>query len=301
MRKTTAAISALALFALALTGCSTAPGSSAGCERSESALLSNAVKASGDIGAIKVGLTTPVRTSKVIYDDLIVGHGAAITEPEQNVVGTITLLDGATGQSLQHGAGVWSPKTMDAQFAGVGAALTCATEGSRVAFAVPAKDLPQGMAAQVGMGPDDSLVGTIDIQEVLLPKAAGSDVFNDAHGLPSVVRAPGGQPGVIIPEAPTPKKLAALTLIKGHGDKVGDGLAMFQYTSVDWNTRKEVGSSWASGVVFDRTTLPKEVMDEVSKATVGSQLMVVVPAKSGDATVYVVDVLGIVPPELVKK
>ena len=80
MRKTTAAVSALALSALVLTGCSTAPGSgAAGCERSESAALSMAVKASGDIGAAKVSLTAPMPTSKVVYDDLVVG-GQAFTE-----------------------------------------------------------------------------------------------------------------------------------------------------------------------------------------------------------------------------
>lgn len=301
MRKTTAAISALALSAIALTGCSTAPGSSAGCERGDSALLTNAMKVTGDLGAAQVALTTPVRTSKVLSDDLITGHGLAVTESEQNVVGTITFLNGANGQVLQNGAGVWSPKNLDQQFAGLGDALQCATQGSRVAFAVPAKNLPQGLAEQVGMSADDSLVGIVDLQEVLLPKATGADVFNDAQGLPSVVRAPGGQPGIIIPDGAAPTKTVAQTLIRGEGAKVGDGLAMFQYTSVGWADRKEIDSSWTKGVVTDAKTLPKEVMDQVQKATVGSQLMVVVPAKSGDATAYVVDVLGIVPPELTGK
>lgn len=301
MRKTTAALTALALSAIALTGCSAAPGSAAGCERADSALLANAVKASGEIGAPNVGLTSPVRTSRVIYDDLVTGDGRTITESEQDAVGTLTFLNGATGEVLQSGAGVWSPKTLSAQFAGIGAVLQCATQGSRVAFAVPAKELPEGMAEQAGLSGDASLVGTIDIQAVLLPRATGRSVFNDAHGLPTVVRAPGGQPGIIIPDGAAPKKTVSQTLIKGEGHEVGDGLAMFQYTSVGWADRKEIGSSWADGVVFDRTTLPKEVMAEVEKATVGSQLLVVVPGESGDATAYVVDVLGIVPPELIGK
>ncbi|MDT0157131.1 hypothetical protein Q9R19_05775 [Microbacterium sp. ARD32] len=302
MRKTTAALSALALTALALTGCSAAPDSgAAGCERSESAALSMVVKATGDIGAAKVSLSAPMPTSEVVYDDLIVGDGMAVRDGEQNAVGTLTLLNGATGQVIDSGAGVWSPQSLNEQFGGVGVALKCATEGSRVAFAIPAKDLPDGMAEQVGLKSDESIVGTLDVQEVLLPKAQGHDVFNDAHGLPTVVRAADGRPGIIIPDAAVPKKTVAQTLIEGTGEKVGDGLAMFEYTAVAWSDRTVSGSSWGQGVVYDKTTLPAEVMKRVQKATVGSQLLVVVPDDAGkDATAYVVDVLGIVPPELVQ-
>lgn len=304
MRKTTAALSALALSALALTGCSTAPGAnSAGCVRSDSASLQMAVKATGDLGAPKVSLVSPAPTTHVIYDDLIVGDGPAVRAADQDVVGTITLLSGATGQVLDQGAGVWSQKTLSSQFAGAGAVLDCATEGSRVAFAIPADSLPEGLASQAGLGANDSVVGSIDIQEVLLPSAQGRDVFNDAHGLPTVVRAPGGRPGIIVPLNPAPKKTVTQTLIAGDGAKVGDGLAMFQYTSVGWKDRTVKSTSWDTGVVFDKTTLPKQVMEQLAKATVGSQLLVVVPADKGDkgdATVYVVDVLGIVPAELVR-
>lgn len=258
------------------------------------------VKASGDIGSPRVSLAAPMPTSKVVYDDLIVGDGPAVLGEQQNAVGVMTLLNGATGQMIDTGAGVWSPETLSAQF-GAGAALHCATEGSRVAFAIPAKDLPEGMAAQAGLTAGDSIVGTIDVQEVLLTKAQGRDVFNDAQGIPSVVRAPSGQPGVIIPDGAAPKKFIAETLIAGEGAKVGKGLAMFNYTAVKWSSRAVTGSSWETGVVFDTSTLPPQVMAQVAKATVGTQLLVVDPEKTGGgAIVYVVDVLGIVPPELVR-
>lgn len=259
-----------------------------------------AVTATGDIGAAKVGLVSPVPTSHVLYDDLIVGDGPAVRESGQNVVGTMTLLSGTTGQVLQTGAVIWSPKTMDELLGAGGAALTCATQGSRVAFAIPAADLPEGMAEQAGLDAHGSLVGSIDIQEVLLPKAAGRDVFNDARGLPTVVRAPDGQPGIIIPDTTAPKKVVTQTLIEGQGAEVGDGIAMFNYTAVAWTDRTVTGSSWGSGVVHDATTLPKPVMEQIAKAAVGSQLLVVVPEDKGSATAYVVDVLGIVPPELVQ-
>jgi len=259
-----------------------------------------AVDATGDIGAAKVSLTSPVPTSHVIYDDLIVGDGPAVRESAQDVVGAVTLLSGTTGQVLQTGAVIWSADKMNEMLGGGGAALECATEGSRVAFAIPAADLPEGMADQAGLDEHGSLVGSIDIQAVLLAKAEGRDVFNDARGLPTVVRAPGGQPGIIIPDTSAPKKVVTQTLIDGQGAKVGDGTAVFNYTAVAWADRTVTGSSWESGVVYDATTLPEQVMDQVAKATVGSQLLVVVPGENGAATAYVVDVLGVLPPELVR-
>ncbi|BDZ38333.1 hypothetical protein GCM10025863_09470 [Microbacterium suwonense] len=267
------------------------------------------MNASGDIGSPQVGLSAPVVTSKPIYDDLIVGDGPAVRESAQNVVGTVTLLNGETGQALQTAAVVWSADTMSTQLGGDGEALLCATEGSRVAFAIPASDLPEGLADQAGLSADGSVVGSIDIQEVLLPRATGRDVFNDARGLPTVVRAADGRPGIIIPGSAAPAKTVVQTLIEGAGQKVGDDVAMFNYTSVDWNSRSMKSTSWDSRVVSDATTLPEAVMTQVAKATVGSQLLVVVPDDSGDsddasdsrdATAYVVDVLGIVPPELIR-
>jgi len=301
VRKTTAAFSALALSALALTGCSTAPGAdAAGCVRDDSAALRMAVNADGEIGAARVSLTTPVPTSHVIYDDLVVGDGPAVREAAQDVVGVVTLLSGTTGQVLQTGAVIWSPKTLDELLGAGGSALECATEGSRVAFAIPAADLPEGLAEQAGLDAHGSLVGSIDIQTVLLPKAEGRDVFNDARGLPTVVRAPDGRPGIIIPDTAAPSKVVTQTLIAGQGAKVGDGTAMFDYTAVSWADRTVTGSSWESGVVYDATTLPEQVMEQVAEATVGSQLLVVVPGDQGAAVAYVVDVLGILPPELVR-
>lgn len=259
-----------------------------------------AVNAAGDIGAAKVSLTSPVPTSRVIYDDLIVGDGPAVRESAQDVVGVVTLLSGTTGQVLQTGAVIWSPKKMDELLGAGGAALECATEGSRVAFAIPAAELPEGMADQAGLDAHGSLVGSLDIQAVLLPKAEGRDVFNDARGLPTVVRAPDGQPGIIIPDTSAPKKVVTQTLIAGNGAKVGDSTAMFDYTSVDWNSRTMKSTSWDSGVVYDAATLPEQVMKQVAEATVGSQLLVVVPGDKGEATAYVVDVLGVLPPELVR-
>lgn len=246
----------------------------------------------------------PVRASEVKYADLIVGDGAAITSETQNAIMARVLLNGTTGELIQQpGNSVWSPQSATAELAGVDEALRCATEGSRIVVAIPAADLAEGLPEQIGLGADDSLVAVYDVRYTLLSKAEGRDVFNAARGLPSVVRAPDGRPGIIVPGTAAPKDAVTETLIEGEGegegegDKVGDGAPMFNYTAVGWSDREVTGTSWDGQVMIDTQSLPAEVGEAISEATVGSQLMVVVPGDS-DATVYVVDVLGIIPEEL---
>ncbi|SJN22118.1 FKBP-type peptidyl-prolyl cis-trans isomerases 1 [Microbacterium esteraromaticum] len=302
MRKSTAALSALALSAFVLTGCSSAPTfDGVACDRDSSATLASSVQVSGDIGAPAASLEAQVRTGHMTYTDLIVGDGRAISSDAQSAIMTRVLLNGDTGAQIHAAVNLWSPESADAELPGVDKALECATAGSRVAVALPAKDLPEGMAAQVGIGDNGSLVAIYDIQYTLRPKAEGRDVFNDARGLPTVVRAPDGRPGIIIPDSAAPEKAVVQTLIEGDGETVADGTPLFLHTAVRWADRSVAGTTWDSGPIFDTSKLPEDALKAISEATVGSQLLVVVPGEGGDATAYVIDVLGIVPAELLQK
>ena len=299
MRKTTAALSALALSALALTGCSAAPSfDGAACDRSSSSGLAAKVEVTGAFGTPQVSVELPVRASEVKYADLIVGEGEAITTRTQNAIMSRMLVNGDTGEPIHSGVSVWSPESAAGELPGVDEALKCATEGSRVVVAIPSADLPEGMAAQIGLSGDDSLLAVYDIRYTLLPHAEGDDVFNTTRGLPSVVRAPDGRPGIIVPESSAPEKPVSETLIAGDGDEVGDGAPMFHYTAVDWDGRTVTGSSWDGAVMLNTGSLPEEVTAAISEAAIGSQIMVVVPDDADGATVYVVDVLGVIPEEL---
>lgn len=304
MRKTTAALSALALSAIALTGCSASAPSFDGvaCERDSSAALATKVQADGELGSAKVNITAPVRTSKVSYADLITGEGAAISSATQFAIVGVTLVNGNTGDILQQADTFWSPESASQQFPGLGDALECATDGSRVAAAIPSKDLPEGMSDQIGLKGNESLVVVSDVRAVMLQHAEGESVFNDANGLPTVVRAADGHPGVIVPDSAAPKKAVTQTLIKGHGDKIGADVqgsspAVVRSMSVGWKSGEVRASSWETGVE-NIGEMPEEVQKAVKQSTIGSQVMVVVPGESGDATVYVVDVVGEIPAEL---
>ncbi|HYP73970.1 MAG TPA: FKBP-type peptidyl-prolyl cis-trans isomerase, partial [Microbacterium sp.] len=129
----------------------------------------------------------------------------------------------------------------------------------------------------------------------------GQPQYNDRRGMPSVVLAPDGTPGVIVPDVAPPSDLAVELLKKGDGAKVTDAdTVRVQYTGVGWADREVISSSWEDGAsvaVAPGSTEPFAA--QLVGATVGSQLLIVIPSTSGDggtasdASIYVVDILGI--------
>lgn len=300
MRKTTAALSALALSTVVLTGCSAATPTfeGAACERDSSAALKMSVDVSGEFGSPQVSVETPVHTGHLAYADVITGKGRTITERNQEAILARVIVNGTTGEAIDGQLKLWSPDSAAAELPGVDKALECATEGSRIVVAIPASALPDGVADQIGLDAKGNLLAVYDVHYTTLAQADGAAVFNDAPGLPSVVRAPDGRPGVIIPDVAAPKKTVVETLLQGEHEKVGDGTALIRSTSVGWADRSVDQTTW-DGTLTGTNGLPAEVAEAVSKARVGSQLMVVVPSDTaGDATVHVIDVLGVVPQEL---
>lgn len=62
-----------------------------------------------------------------------------------------------------------------------------------------------------------------------------------------------------------------------------------------WNSRTVSQSTWSDGTPrqFAMDSVPDEVKKALIGSTVGSQLLVLVPSDNGDATIYVIDVLGV--------
>lgn len=294
VRKTSAALASLSLAVLALTGCTSAPSfDGAACDRAASATssLADAVSTSGDIGAEpKVEVFAPIKTTSTSFADAVVGDGNAIVNVNQPFLANVTTYDGTTGEKLQttgydatatppHDIAYWSqvsPALSDV--------LQCATGGSRVIGVLTAED----MGAQADAG---NVVIIFDIGEVFLSKAEGTPQFNDARGLPTVVRAPDGTPGVIIPDSAAPKETVVQTLIKGDGPKVKESdFVVVNHTVLGWDDKTVSGTSWGT------TSLVTSPLPEMVGATVGSQIMIVTPGvDSAPAQVLVVDILGISP------
>ena len=126
--------------------------------------------------------------------------------------------------------------------------------------------------------------------------------------MPSVVLAPNGTPGIIIPDTAPPSDLAVEVLKKGDGPAVGDGDQIrINYTGLTWADRKVFDSTWDKGA-STAVTLDAVVpgfAQALKGQTVGSQILVVIPPSlgygdkttssipAGSTLVFVIDVLGV--------
>lgn len=261
-----------------------------------------------------VDVYSPLHASETVFEDVVVGEGTTITTEDQLVLLEVTLLGGETGETI-----VQSPATGDlaqvrplsewsAQVPGFGEALECATEGSRVAVALAPDGLTPEIATGLGLAQDESAVAVIDVRKVYLPRADGEDQFVEGHGMPTVVRAENGQPGIIVPDATPPDEVAIEVLKKGDGEAVtGDAPVRVHYTGVTWDERTVFDSSWENGAPVSLTLdgVVPGFAEALEGQEVGSQILVVIPPEdgygdqaqgnipAGSTLVFVIDILGI--------
>lgn len=308
-RRIPAVLAVLGLSALTLAGCATT-SSPAACERptADTGVL-DAVHVSGAPGAAQVSIDAPVFVHETVAADEKVGEGMAITSDAQDLAFTATIVDGATGQTLLTATpqvdtvGSWRE-----HYDGLADMMMCAREGSRVVGAVPATALSTQAAENWGLSEDDTIVVALDVQKVYLAAADGVPQYNDRRGMPSVVLAPDGTPGIIIPDADPPADLAVEVLKKGDGAVVTDADSIrIKYTGVTWADRKVFDSSWQKGasVAVTMNGVVPGFAQALEGQTVGSQILAVIPPElgygaegsgtipGGATLVFVIDILGI--------
>jgi len=314
VRKIPAALVVLGLVTVGLTGCSL-PGSS-DCSRpavSDPDVM-DLIDVTGDTAdQPEADIYTPLHASHLAYEDVVTGEGTAITAQNQLMVVDVALFSGATGEPIVATAydgdlsRVSSPDQWTTNFPGFEEALQCATEGSRIAVALSPDDMAPDVAAGFGIDEDGTVVAVIDLRKVYLAAADGQNQFNSGFGLPTVVRAPDGRPGLIIPDGAPPADLVVQTLKKGTGETVtGDDAVRVHYTGVVWGENETFESTWddqAKSVTAD--TVVPGFAEAIEGQTVGSQVLVVVPpdqgfgddangaVPGGSTLVYVIDILGI--------
>jgi predicted small secreted protein len=300
VRKTSAVLATLSLAALALTGCAAAPTyAGESCDRTNTgSTIKESVTVEGNLGETPdATVYTPVHVKKTSFTDITTGEGAALTSATQPVVIDIAFFGGDSGDKLYetefngdlsrvHSIAYWAERS-----AGLEKVLECATAGTRTLAVLTPEDFGEANVQGFGMKKDENVVAVIDVLDVHLSKADGSSQFNDARGLPTVVRAADGTPGIIIPDSDAPKEGATQTLLKGDGPVVEkDSTIITNIMAVGWADKTVVSSTWGSEANIGPAA------QELIGATVGSQLLVVVPESDGvTATAIVVDILGIVP------
>jgi peptidylprolyl isomerase len=320
VRKTSAALATLALAAVALTGCAAGPGfDGAACDRAAATSgIESLADISGDVGSNPdVELFTPISGDTSTFGDVVVGDGRALTSSSQSAVFEFSLFSGKTGEPVGGttydgeratlaSVGYWSQIVP-----AFGTALECATEGSRVLAVVSPEDFGAANLQGFGLAEDEPVVAVFDVVTVFPSRAEGSLQYNDAAGMPTVVRAADGRPGIIVPDSTAPSELAVQTLIKGDGAKVAeDDTVLVNYTGVLWDDRTVFDSSWDRGTAatFDMAGVIPGFTQGLAGQTVGSQVLLVIPSElaygeqgAGSVPpnadlVFVVDILGIDPP-----
>jgi peptidylprolyl isomerase len=317
VRRTPALLTATALLAVGLVGCSGASDASwdASCNptlRGASALDVVDVSGSGTAEPT-VQVRTPFHVEDTSTKVLERGDGPAVEDDTQLLVLDITIHSGATGEQViatpYSGdlSRVFSLAEWTQGFPGLARALQCATEGSRLVVGMAPDDLAEGAAQSLGLAADESAVAVVDLRKVYLPKADGADQFNESHGLPTVVRAPDGRPGIIVPDATPPEDVVVQVLKRGDGAEItADDTARAHVTGVVWDTGEVFDTTWDEQPrEVSEQTLPAAVVEALEGKTVGSQVLVVVPPSEGfgdeqqgavpggSTLVYVADLLGI--------
>lgn len=319
VRKTSAVLATLSLALVALTGCAAAPAfGGAACDRAAaSSEIDDIATVTGEVGETPdVELFTPIGADKSSFSDLIVGDGPALTSPSQSTVLEFALFSGKTGEPVagtafdEDEAQLVSIDYWSQRVPAFGEALECATEGSRVLAVISAEDFGAQNLAGFELEEDESVVAVFDVVKVFPSKADGAPQYNDAAGMPTVVRAADGRPGIIVPDSAPPTDLVVQTLLKGDGEKVADDdTVLVNYTGVTWADKTVFDSSWDRGATpFDLTSLIPGFTEGLAGQTVGSQVLVVIPPELGygeegsgavpanSTLVFVVDILGIDPP-----
>lgn len=305
---------AVSLIGVGLVGCSSSGSADASCVRPASPETDLAATVTGAFGTEpELDAYTPVHTDEVVWSDEIAGEGLPVTSPDQLLLADIVLFDGSTGERL--GGTLFDGNVAQARplsewtktFPGLEDSLTCAREGSRVVTLLPAGSLPEQAVSGLGLGEDATAIVSVDLQKVYLAKADGADQFVADNGLPSVVRAPDGRPGIIVPDSAPPSDLKVAVLKKGSGAEVtGDVPVRVAYTGVLWDDKTEFDSSWGKAPVsFELDGVVEGFADGLRGQTVGSQVLIVVPPELGygdadngtipanSTLVFVVDILGL--------
>ncbi len=191
-------------------------------------------------------------------------------------------------------------------------AIAGAREGSRVVTVIP-PELAHGSQgiAELGLGPNDSLIFVFDLIKVYPVKASGSKQLPVA-GFPDVVTTPEGVPGVTIPKTDPPTKLMITETVKGDGPIVELGeLATLHYSGFLWSDGTKFDSSWDNGkpVQFPLVEggLIEGFLSAVVGKTVGSQVIAVIPPElgygdadagsipGGSTLIFVIDILATAP------
>lgn len=185
--------------------------------------------------------------------------------------------------------------------------LTGVPVGSRVVLSLP-PELgygPSGGNQQAGIGPDDTIVFTVDVLGAYAPDQSGDPEAEPTGAeVPVTVEGELGAPATVtIPEgAPAPEGEPQLTVTAtGTGEEIPEGGAVvLQYSATTWDNAT-TESTWDVGQPI-QVTLGGSIFDGLAGHPAGSRAVVLVPGQTDPTSgqefppmAAVVDVLDVLP------
>jgi peptidylprolyl isomerase len=295
-----AALSIAVAAAFVLAGCSgsgepdatTTTAAASLCDSAAtSGEASEAVQVTGDVGQQPTAtFTAPLEFDELESTVVTEGTGDKISDGDF-VEYAVSAFDPATGS---YAGGQEFNVTSIVANTVLGGALGCAPIGTRVVATLPATSSASAAVYVI------DLLGTV-------PGAAWGEEQAPVDGFPTVSLDDDGAPTVTLPDGDAPTEVQIETLKQGDGATVGAGdWVAVQYSGVKWSDGSVFDSSWDRGApsAFQTTGVVPGFQQALEGATVGSQILVVIPPEfgygtdtssssglGGETLVFVIDVL----------
>jgi hypothetical protein len=261
---------------------------------------SSTVVATGDVGEQpSVEFPTPLVVDSAERSVLTVGEGDVIGE-YTTVSLELTVFDARTGEAVQGTAynGTPSLYTAGDSVRVFGDALLCTTVGSRIALVAPTELFQDDYDPTAELS-GESIVVVVDVLDSFLGKANGVNQL-PLDGMPTVVTAVDGTPGVSVSTQVPPTSERVSTIKSGAGATIAEGdTSIVHIRNWSWLAEGSVDlgqiDTWTTSgpVRTTDSTVPADINEKLVGAKVGSQLLIVIPGNGGGATIFVVDILGI--------
>lgn len=321
--RTAPALLTAAVLVTTLAACTPSGSTAEGCEPfAPSGDASSIVTASSSVGSVpNAEFPTPLITDGVERTVIDSGESGDRVVPRGGLADVeISVYSAENGQPLI--ATGYSDDENLLRTAGeqnsIDQAIACAPVGSRVAVtSTAAEAFAPGALAQYGVADDATIVLVVDVLNAFLGKADGTNQLPKS-GLPSVVTAVDGTPGITVPVGTDAPATTQISAIKGGDGQVverGDNVVL-KYTGWLWGDDPTIfDSTWQTG---NAVSFPLESLEDsqqglvpgfvegIEGQKVGSQMLIVIapedgypagqaPASipEGSTMIFVVDILGV--------
>lgn len=296
MKKFLAALAAVALTAVALTGCSSS---------------SSDIKISGDFGGaltMKSGFPVADPGGKVT----VVEHGDKPVTDAAFIVARRTVFNGETGEMLVTQVSPLPVETVEGDPEWLDLVVSTTGVDERSIIIAPISDVyGAGVADQVGLKDSSPIVVVDDVLTTAQDRASGTAEALPS-GFPTVTLAENGQPTLTLPGGNPPSELQIADSIAGDGATVKDGDdVVVHYQGTNWRTGEVFDQDWGSRVPqsFNTSGVVSGFKKALVGQKVGSQVVAIIPPAEGygetgnenagilgtDTLVFVIDILATVP------